>query len=47
MAWSRSRSFSKILIFSEKLSEANRARIFDLFMRTFQESALELLPLAR
>ena len=45
IAWSRSRSFSRILIFSEELSEASRARIFDLSMRTFQESALEPLPL--
>jgi hypothetical protein len=41
----RSRSFSKIFTFSEKLSEASRSRIFDLAMFSFQESPFELLPL--
>ena len=41
-----SRNFSRIFIFSEKLSDASRARIFDLSMLTFQEFTLELLPLS-
>ena len=45
MALSRSRSFSKILIFSVKLNEAKASLIFDLSICTFQKPALELIPL--
>src|SRR5258708_22004930 len=41
----RSRSFSNILIFSEKLSEASFLRVSFLFMSASKIPALKLLPL--